>query len=278
MYNISFIFQEFDDIICDMNKHVKIFGKDIEVLVESDADNSVFEEIFVDRDYGMCDEIIKKAGVAGGVSCAILDIGAHKGYFSIYASVLCDARVEQAGYGGMVKIFAYEPEEKNFAVLKENLKMNRVKNVFAKNVAVCGNDGMRELFVSVDSHNHSVFEVAMKKEEENTNENLSVSKKVNCVSLQTIVEKHLVREGCENIDLVKMDCEGAEFEILESVDLYANGREIFNKIKAFCIEYHEFLPEMKVEKLVSVLKKYGYKVDIKKSHYDSRMGFIWARK
>ncbi len=249
-----------------MNKHIKIFGKDIEVLVESDADNSVFEEIFVDRDYGVCDEVIKKAGVSSAGACgAVLDIGAHKGYFSIYASVL----------NGVVKIFAYEPEEKNFAVLKENLKMNRVKNVFAKNVAVTGNDGVCELFLSEDSHNHSVI----------SDDKSIVSRKVNCVSLQTIIEKHLVKEGCEYIDLVKMDSEGAEFEILERVDNPVSGgvnglsgMEIFKKIKSFYIEYHEFLPEMRAQKLVDILKKHGYKVDIKKSHYDHRMGFIWARK
>jgi|GEM_PF-824793 len=254
-----------------MNKHVKIFGKDVEVLVESDADNSVFEEIFVDKDYGICDEVIKKAGGLSG--CAILDIGAHKGYFSIYASVLC---------GANVKIFSYEPEEKNFAVLKENLKMNRVKNVFAKNVAVTGNDGMRELFLSVDSHNHSVFGQAMESQVDIVDdESVVSSRKVNCVSFSTIVLKHIVKEGCDNIGLVKMDCEGAEFEILESVDAGfggVSGEEIFKKIKSFCIEYHEFLPEMRAEKLVNILRKYGYKVDVKKSHYDNRMGFIWARK
>ncbi len=246
-----------------MNKHVKIFGKDIEVLVESDADNSVFEEIFVDKDYGVCDEVIKKTGVSG-ICGAILDIGAHKGYFSIYASVLCSTNV---------KIFSYEPEEKNFAMLKENLRMNRIKNVFAKNVAVNGNDGMCELFLSDDSHNHSIFAMDVG--------NSIVSRKVNCVSLRTIIEKHLVKEGCEIVDLVKMDCEGAEFEIfggVESEDGGVSGEEIFKKIKSFCIEYHEFLPEMRAEKLVNILKKHGYKVDVKKSRYDNRMGFIWARR
>jgi FkbM family methyltransferase len=238
-----------------MNKHVKIFGKDVEVLVESDADNSVFEEIFTDRDYGICDDVIKKAGAS------ILDIGAHKGYFSIYAGVL----------NNNVKIFAYEPEEKNFAVLKENLKMNRVKNVIVKNVAVCGKDGMCELFLSEDSHNHSVISGGVVGEE-------VAFKKVNCVSLQTIIEKHLAKEQCDFVDLVKMDCEGAEFEILESADAFAGGRGIFEKIKAFCLEYHEFLPEMRAERLVNILKKHGYKVDVKKSHYDGRMGFIWARR
>lgn len=259
LLNVILIVYKFGDIISGMNKHVKIFGKDIEILVESDADNSVFEEIFTDRDYAVCDEAIKKAGAGGGVGGAILDIGAHKGYFSIYASVL----------NNVVKIFAYEPEEKNFAVLKENLKMNRVKNVFAKNVAVCGNDGVRELFLSEDSHNHSVVGEAFGGD---------VSRKVNCVSFATIIEKHLAKEGCENVALVKMDCEGAEFEILESADSSVNGVEIFKKIKSFCIEYHEFLPEMKARRLVDVLKKHGYKVDARTSRYDRRMGMIWARR
>jgi FkbM family methyltransferase len=270
-----------------MNKHVKIFGRDLEVLVESDADNSVFEEIFLDRDYAMCDEVVKGAGGsgAGGRGGAgefsggvILDIGAHKGYFSIYASVLAGVSGnvsgnvsggrDGVGVGGGVKIFAYEPEEKNFAVLKENLKMNRVKNVFAKNVAVGGKDCVRELFLSKDSHNHSFFGEGAG----------VVAKKVNCVSLEKIIENHLAKEGCGFVDLVKMDCEGAEFEILEGLDSYIGCAEIFKKIKSFCIEYHEFSEGMRAEKLVKILRGRGYKVEVKKSRYDSRFGMIWARR
>ena len=42
-----------------MNREIKIFGKKINFELNSQADESVFEEVFVDRDYKVVDEIIR---------------------------------------------------------------------------------------------------------------------------------------------------------------------------------------------------------------------------
>lgn len=223
-----------------MIREIKVFGRDLRVHLESDADLSVFEEIFVDRDYKIVDEILKRAKV-------VIDVGAHLGFFSLYCGCL----------NSEVKIFSFEPEERNYRFLKENLRENRVKNVVSKNSAVSDVVGEVELNLSGDSHNHSLV-LGFDGEK----------KRIFSTTLQTICNKF----GIEKCDLVKLDCEGAEFKILENLD-----EETFKKIGAFVVEYHEYLPEMKKEKLVDILTKRGFKVQIFPSHYDRRMGMILAR-
>lgn len=222
-----------------MIREVKVFGKELKVHLETDADLSVFEEIFRDRDYKIVDDIVKKSEV-------IIDVGAHLGFFALYCSFL----------NPLARVFSFEPEERNYQLLKENLRENRVKNVVSKNLAVSDVVGEVELNLAEDSHNHSLI--------------LSgggEKKRVFATTLQTICNKFAV-EVC---GLVKLDCEGAEFKILENLD-----EKTFKKIKSFVIEYHEYFPEMKKEKLVDILKKQGYKVQIFPSHYDKRMGMILA--
>jgi len=222
-----------------MMKEMKFLGKTLKINLRSDADLSVFEEIFVDRDYKILDGIIEKAD-----SC-IVDIGAHIGLFSLYVNCL----------NPDVKVVAFEPNEENFCLLKANLKMNHVNSVVARNLAIACSSGERKFYLSVDSHNHSLVKFS---------ENL-VERKVNCVAFPDVI-----REKC---DLVKMDAEGGEFEILQNV-----SDDVFSKIRNFYIEYHEYSSEMIAEKLKSILEKAGYNVQRFPSHYDKRMGFLLAKK
>ncbi|EKE19063.1 MAG: hypothetical protein ACD_9C00154G0002, partial [uncultured bacterium] len=70
----------------------------LSILLNSDADESVFHEIFTERDYQKIEPHIKNA------KTLIVDIGAHIGLFSLYANVL----------NPNIKILSYEPEENNF--------------------------------------------------------------------------------------------------------------------------------------------------------------------
>jgi len=212
--------------------------KRISIELNSEADESVFNEIFIERDYKALEEIIK------GTVNPVIDIGAHIGVFVVYVRAL----------NLNVPIFAYEPEEENFKALKNNLKLNHCeKNIIAKNLAVAGEEAVKTLYISQDSHNHSLV---------NPTEN---SKKTQTTTLQKILQKTGV------CDLVKMDCEGAEFEILRSM-----GPADFRKIKNIYVEYHEYLPELKSAGLKQILEKNGFKVKLTPSHYDKRMGFLFA--
>lgn len=226
-----------------MLKTIKINNTDLNLKILTDADESVFNEIFTDRDYKILDPIIKNA------KNLILDIGAHLGFFSIYTKTL----------NSYVPIIAFEPDERNFDLLKENLKLNHIKNITVKRVAVSNVIQKQALYISPDSHNHSLLQSA-NVEQNNTK-----------VIDTTTIDKILAWTPV--CDLVKMDCEGAEFEIIKNLP-----PETFLKIKTFYVEYHEFGDNLKKENLSEIFRKNNFNVKIFYSHYDKKMGFILAVK
>ena len=228
-----------------MQKDFIFKGKKIRVELSSDADVSVFNEIFIEKEYRLVEQVIEKS------NAAIIDIGAHIGLFSIYASFL----------NGDIKILAFEPDENNFSLMKENISLNHLKNVTMKSSAVAGKTGERILYVGQDSHNHSLLKLP----------GVLKEKKVYATDMNKIFSKNLREMGVSNCDLVKMDCEGAEFEILPSL-----SSEIFSSIGSFFIEYHKFQEEWREEDLSNILRKHNFRVQIFPSRYDGRMGLIWA--
>lgn len=209
-----------------------------------EADVSVFGEIFIEREYRVLDDLIKNA------SGVVIDVGAHKGLFTAYVRAL----------NSEVSIFAFEPEENNFSFLKKNLVRNHVKNVVAKNLAVSGVVGQCKLYLSADSHNHSLVAAT---------EGVVGEKLVFCTTLEDIFRKNKI----EKCALVKLDCEGSEFAILSGL-----SREIFTKIGTFYIEYHSLTEAMRPEILRGILQKNGFKVQLRESPYDKKFGFILARR
>jgi FkbM family methyltransferase len=224
--------------MCAM-KHVKIFGKEVEMECQTDADLSVFEEVFVDLGYKILDEAIVGAST-------IVDIGGHIGCFAVYAG----------GLNAGAQIFVYEPVKRNFDLIKSNSKRNHIRNVTVKNLAVAEEEGQRLLKLSADSHNHSLIEV-----KEEIGEEI-----VNTTTLSAILRK------IGMTDVVKIDCEGAEFEILKSMDSVD-----FMSVKTFFIEYHEGEGRNK-NLLIEILKQNNFKVRDFPSHYDKTMGFVFALK
>lgn len=229
------------------NKKIVYNKKQVEITINSDADESVFSEIFAEREYKIIEPVIVAA------KNPIIDIGAHVGMFSVYCAVLNPA----------VKIFAYEPDEDNFEAMKENLQLNNVKNVVMKNVAVGSSIGQRTLYVSRDSHNHSLLSA------EASGDFSGEEKEVQVVTLERILEQNKLTR----VSLVKMDCEGAEFEVLENLSAAA-----FDAVENFYVECHRYTYEMNPTKLRDIFQKNGFRVEMWSNHYDSRMGFIFARR
>ncbi len=230
-----------------MNREFKFQGRNLKTELETDADFSVFEEVFKDLDYQQCDNIIQNAK-----NC-ILDMGAHIGLFSIYCAVLNPG----------VKIFAFEPDERNFSLLKKNLKLNRINNVYVKNIAVGPEDGVKSFYLSADSHNHSLI---------SRSENQKTVK-VQVKTPDTINGKILNREDLSNIDLVKMDIEGSEYDVLASM-----SDNLIRKTTAFFIELHDCQNRRKTDLPVSLLRKNGFRVSVKKSFYSGELAFLYAAK
>ncbi|QQR54792.1 FkbM family methyltransferase [Candidatus Peregrinibacteria bacterium] len=222
-------------------RSISFLKQKFQVEVSSDADESVLAEVFSLREYAWIEPALKTA------KTVVLDIGAHKGYFTLYVRAL----------NAEVPLWAYEPEEANFSALKKHLAMNKIHGVVAKNAAVAEHEGTLFLNVSEDSHNHSIVVAP----------GTCRQKKVSATTLEKIVNKF------KKVEVLKMDIEGAEFQIFETAPV-----ALFDKLETVFLEYHEYGPSMQVKRLQTLFERQGFGVKKIPSKYDKRMGFLWAKR
>lgn len=125
----------------------------------------------------------------GGV---FVDVGAHIGRYTIPIGKSLDGK-------GLV--VAVEPEPGNYATLLENLKLNRLSNVLALNLAAWSENGELDLHLAERMGQHSLKGQG----------NRCI--KVPARPLGEVLAEH----GVDRVDLVKVDVEGAEVEVLEGM-------------------------------------------------------------
>lgn len=140
----------------------------------------------------------------------VLDIGAHVGVVSCYL----------AKKWPQIKIYAIEPTPENFWRLERNIEVNGLKNITPWQGAVTG-DG-RDLTLwgdpTINSGHYSAYA-----------EHGSVSFTVRSIILPDLLSGRSITR----IALLKLDCEGAEYEILHSL-----GRSL-SYVEALAMEVHE---------------------------------------
>ena len=78
-----------------------------------------------------------------------------------------------------------------------------------------------------------------------------------------------------NIDYLKIDCEGAEYDIIESLD----ENYLTNNIQKICLEYH-FNKDGKINTILNKLKKCNFIVNFEYGDYqiNDELGIIYAYK
>ncbi len=128
--------------------------------------------------------LIKKEIHSGDV---VLDIGAHIGYYTLQFANLV---------GSTGKVYAFEPEPKNFELLKKNVQINKHDNVVLIQKIVSDKDGIVEFFISkFDSIGNKLF----KSDESGS------SIKVGSTTLD-----EYFKDLKKKIDFIKMDIQGGE--------------------------------------------------------------------
>ena len=166
----------------------------------------VFSEIFVRRDYFF---------EADSPAPFILDCGSNIGMSVLYFKQL---------YAGC-RIIAFEPDRQTFNVLQWNVQHNQLKNVELHNQAIYSTDGFIE-FYSDPAHPGSL---AMSTARERFPGREVDSQRVEAVRLSPFIQ--------EDVDLLKMDIEGAEGAVMLELAEASKLRQI----KQIFLEYHHHL-------------------------------------
>ncbi|HEY4495637.1 MAG TPA: FkbM family methyltransferase [Candidatus Paceibacterota bacterium] len=217
------------------------FRNGLKLKVKDSADTSSISVIFFKREYGVIKE-----------NSTVLDIGANRGYFSVYA----------ANSVKHVKVYSFEPIKATYDSILENIQINNLKEkIIPFNLGVAGSDNVMEFSIgsSVNSSisNSMIF-----------NKSHDRVEKIKCICLKSIIENN----NLSKIDLIKMDCEGAEFEIL--LNTPADFLENIHEIR---MEYHNIDDKkLNIENLKIFLQENGYKV-IKQIPSTESVGIIWFK-
>lgn len=225
-----------------VRKQIKFNNKTLSITIYDEADESVMREVFKFREYRSAEESIVKL-----VKEPILDIGAHAGFFTMYARIL----------NPDIPIYSVEPEKFNLNKLKEHLEINNIRGITIIDGVLGAVSGSTKIRLSSDSHNHEVVDEEVEGEKYQT---------VKSYSFLDLLKKTKVKK----VGLLKMDIEGGEYKVLESW-----GIEEFALVKNIILEYHNNR-EYNFKEIENKLRENGFSVQIFPSQFDKSMGFIFA--
>lgn len=193
-------------------------------------------EVFVRKRYGSVERFR-----------TIVDVGANVGSFALYAAQSCPE----------ARIFCYEPEQQNFSLLKQNLRINGLEGRVAAFQCAVGSSSGRRKLATVGVSQTNAFDYVHESASHQV---------VDCTSLREILTEHRL----ESLDLLKMNCEGAEYEILKGF-----SKSDFDRIANIRLEYHNLDASRNGESLSRYLEAQGYRIE----RFTRRLGtsgFIWA--
>jgi FkbM family methyltransferase len=188
-----------------------------------------------------------------GPDDTVIDIGAHIGVFAVFA----------AHHTKRGKVVAVEPFEENFRLLSSNLELNGATNAIAINKAVSDRRGRKDLFLAnANTGGHSLIKDFGR----------SSGDECRSCAVETLSFADLLDETkIQSVEFLKVDCEGAEYEIL-----YACSKDTLAKVKRISMEYHDLDGEKRnASAMKSFLEGNGFSVRIESD--GSQLLFAWRR-
>ena len=203
------------------------------------------KETFLDRFY-------ERFSTSIGDGWTVCDIGGGIGDFTIFVASLNPQNV----------VYSFEPTPDSFKVLQENLKLNQIENAQAFPQAIWSEDGQ------------IVIDTTVGEPGQFTSKEIGANKQVD--SGKVIVPSITLAQAFEATgialcNLLKIDCEGAEYEIL-----FNTPAEILNRVERIIMEYHDNVSQYTHTDLETFLRNNGFAVKIYPNDVHNYLGYLYA--
>lgn len=210
-------------------------------LVRNALDIWLVKENCLDRDY-------ERGAVAIHDGWTVVDIGAGTGEFAV-----CVARRNPRSI-----VHAFEPLPESFSLLCENVRLNRISNVHTISRAVAGREGVVTLHAPTGMPGqHRTF--------------CEKAPAGGIAAEATTLDRAFEELGIATCDFLKIDCEGAEYDILFSASDATLGR-----VRHIALEYHEGVTAHSHDELVRFLESKGFRARTRPNPAHREIGFLFA--
>ncbi|MEM4497860.1 MAG: FkbM family methyltransferase [Nitrososphaerota archaeon] len=201
--------------------------------------------IYYHMDYAFIPDVIPKPG------WKIVDAGAYLGAYTMWSA----RRVEPGG-----EVVALEPHPKSRELLQRTIMLNGLRNVRVLPYALSIHDGRGKLY----SPRYRALASLRREHAEYFCGEVVEEHEVECVSLRTL----LGMLGSREIDLLKLDIEGLEYDVLRS------STDVLGRVKRIAVEVH--LDSCSIPELDQLLRDNGFEAIIKFDARAENQAFIIA--
>ena len=190
----------------------------------------LFQEIWIDRCYAPWPLRL-------GPDDTVIDIGAHVGVFTVWAATQYPAS----------RIVAVEPLPDSFAVLRKNCQDSRLTTVDLLQSACGSRTGTAQLYSRGPTSMNTLYTI------DALGSSFRALSNVPVISLDDLLERFQI----ERPSLLKLDCEGAEYEILMNA-----SDTTLRRLRHIVMEYHIGLNSQSPQALARFLNEKGFETVI----------------
>jgi FkbM family methyltransferase len=182
----------------------------------------------------------------------VVDIGAGLGDFTVFAASLCSSG----------RVFAYEPLASSYGFSEHNLALNNLSNVETFQQATASAAGTMKPQTEPTEAVSTRF----------VSGTAASSESQTAIPIITLAEI-LDRVPDRHCHLMKIDCEGCEFDLLLN-----SPPELLARIDRLTIETHDGYTGQTAEQLAAYLRQQGFTVRQESNPVHDYLGFIFAER
>ncbi|MDB5118121.1 MAG: FkbM family methyltransferase [Mucilaginibacter sp.] len=245
----SFSFEDEEMIASvSLNNHVT------NIIIRNYDSLSTVEDVFISKTYSFDHDITD--------NFIVIDIGLNIGIAALYF----------ATFPSVKKVYGYEPFQLNYLIAKKNLELNPglSKKIIVQNTGVGSkNKLLRVPFMNEGDVGFSTTDFAISSVQNNSNKTAKYVD-VNLIGINEVLKEVFENDFANEKIYLKLDCEGAEYEILQAL---SDNNEL-KCISVIELEWHY----QGAKELMDILEKNNFQITFSDENINGYTGIIRAKR